>query len=1045
MYKTLTLFLKKAKSRSNPLISKVAKGFLTKRLESTKLRPFLTGSKKTFAGEHKFEKISERGGSSNQRQGKFNLRNNMMSETIINFLNFVQENGSNMNDSDYNDACYILATKLENDIYKRINVVGLEKTIGFQQIKKFIQSNFDRLLTDNFAVQNLLYISTQLNLRSRALSIFTNEQSRKITDTVAANIENNHAKMSLGVLLNLITLVSSSRQINVNEILKNRSEEVSQLGIPSMNRFLKRVSNERVGDFVRENVSKLLIPEFLNLVSADKMINKCRAFNVVARLEESSPFNNLSRGKLSLLLKDIRSQAENHDQQTILLMIEGLVHYDDPARNPTLKEFYDIVTMTINHQPENIKVDFVLKFVENIVKIKSDNVLTAEHTKIILDYVVSAIQSQEEGKRLPMAVQFVPLFALMRKGKVFDQEIVKAITEHVKPFLARMNTDFRTFKFMIHKVIGDAYLEELENFVVSEVSKDFEAKPELNAIMCLSYLGKVGKFTNKNNPAAQKLIGDILSKIDQNLNNQANMILFINRYVEEVQENLSLSVKLQITEKITSRISTNDIANVRNPVDLMVSLSQLATTEEGTTRTKMTELINTISNDARFKKSLVPTLLRVAKDQFKTINNSVIYKFVTFIREAGKDLQFINETPRFFDKIITSCFYLCYNLDRDCNYTFDAISSLSNMADYLHIKHPDVQIDFSRAKIPAIIKIFEKAHINSVIINKAIPNFILNNREFERGYISSETIMILERFFSKPDSSENDLKEILNKHFPNEEKAQSYLNSTNSISTKIHLIKLFATINRKNFSVISDDYINKLKNYLIEDVIKGDQSELVKVQALFAFTNFKTQIINFNNESKEWSLLIKSVFSATPIKRLFSFVQSLPNNKNSKIIRKFLGEFAAIYEKEQITDKFFLLKIVNKFTNYGWTYSTFYNKVISDYEQVFDSFNSNDHVELINYFSKVDLNKEDVIRASLKNINIKILNESSRFELFNDLVKMGFISQEWKELILEKLLNSTDMTFAIQKANFRDRVYFLFNLWKLGNWPVNNSELVLFL
>jgi hypothetical protein len=65
MYKTLTLFLKQAKSRSgSSLVTKVARGFLSKKSESSKYKSFISSTGRTFAvGEHRFEKISERGSS----------------------------------------------------------------------------------------------------------------------------------------------------------------------------------------------------------------------------------------------------------------------------------------------------------------------------------------------------------------------------------------------------------------------------------------------------------------------------------------------------------------------------------------------------------------------------------------------------------------------------------------------------------------------------------------------------------------------------------------------------------------------------------------------------------------------------------------------------------------------------------------------------------------------------------------------------------------------------------------------------------------------
>ena len=269
-----------------------------------------------------------------------------MSEPIFNIFNFIQENASNMNDADFNDTFSLIATKLENDFNRRMNLFNLEKLLGYQQLKNYIQSNFDRIIGDNYTLQSLLYLLTELSLRNRANSLFTNVQGKKIIEANIMALEANHAKMSMHSLLNVITLIGVSRNVPAYEYLRGRNEEVTGLGFNLVNRVIRRCCSERISEGIRDNVSKLLTPELLNLATGEKMINKCRAFNTVAKLDHLNPFGFISRQKLGQLLKDIRSQAENHDQQSILLMIEALIYYDDATRNETLKEFYDIVTMT---------------------------------------------------------------------------------------------------------------------------------------------------------------------------------------------------------------------------------------------------------------------------------------------------------------------------------------------------------------------------------------------------------------------------------------------------------------------------------------------------------------------------------------------------------------------------------------------------------------------------------------------------------------------------------------------------------------------------
>jgi hypothetical protein len=970
----------------------------------------------------------------------------MMNEPVFNILNFIQENSSSMNDADFNDSFNMIATKFENDSYKRLNLMSLEKTLGFQQIKKYIQTNFDRLSNDNFTMQNLLFLFTEFSLRNKATLLFTGEQIKRIIDVNIANFENNNAKMSIQALLNVISLLGLSRNVPVNDILRQRNEEASGLNFGLINRILRRCTSEKMGDSVRDNLTRFLVFEMLNQAAGEKMINKCRAFNTVAKLDFINPFNNFNRGKVMGLLKDIRAQAENHDQQSILLMMEALIYYDDPSRIDTLREFYDIVTMTIKHQPENVKLDFIVRFVEFSSKLRNDSALTQEHVKTILDYVVGAmIQTGDVPKRLPQASQFLPLFAFMRKTRYFNKEVVEKIVDHITPFACRFgyNDDIRAMKFMIRNVLGEEYLNNFEIKVVEDISKDYANRPEQSVIGLINVLGKSSRFSGKNNQTSQALFDSISAKLDELLKaDRVNIFGLISRYVAEVQEYLPVAQKQIMSEKLLNKISPEDIENYKNPVILISYISDLYIRDNEGLKNKVNELINKVISHPNFQRSLVPTLVKLTRDQSKTLTNNSIYKLVQHIREASKDPQFIADTPKFFERLLTSSFYLVYNLEKDSNYNLEGVGAIISTLDFIYSKNTDVNIDINRSRVPVMLRTFDKARLNSQILNKSLVGFLNNSRDIDRSHLSSDTILVLEKILRSGDIvNENDLEEILKRFIANDEKAASLLNSQNSPSQKITLIKLFANINKKKNSIISDNYTSILKDLLVEEFIKGSHPENIKLNALFALNSFNNKVIDYSNLSKEYIQLIKNVFGDVSIKKIYRYVDQLSLNRSLKLNKRFYLEFATIYEKEESIDKYFLLRIVDKFTNYGWSNPGFYNKVMSDYEKLFDNFSSIEHAQLINFFARVDLNKEDVIHAAVKSINTKQLNDSGKFDLFNDLVKLGFYNQEWRELILEKLLNETDFSFGLHKANLTERINFLNNLWKLGNWPANSNDL----
>jgi hypothetical protein len=596
---------------------------------------------------------------------------------------------------------------------------------------------------------------------------------------------------------------------------------------------------------------------------------------------------------------------------------------------------------------------------------------------------------------------------------------------------------------MISRVLGEEFLIEFERKAIEDISSDFAGRTDQNPLGLINLLGKLGRFNTKNNETAQKMFTTIFEKLDQLFQgDRINIFTLISRYINEVQEFLPNNYRQIMTEKFVNRVTPAEIENFRNPVIVMSSLCELYIKENEELRAKTTELVNKAASDPRFKKNLVPTLLKLCREQPQNLSNNAIYKMVNYIRELAKDPQFVMETPRFFDKLLFSSFYLVYNHERDSPYTFEAPSSILSAADFVHSKNSEVVIDIFRSRVPILLRAFDKAKLNSVILNKSLMGYLNSSRDVDRAYLTNDTVLVLDRLLRSDVVAEGELEEVFKRFIPNEEKAASLLNSQNSISQKVNLIKLFANINKKRISVISDDYAKSLKNFLIESVVKGSLPENIKLTGLFALNQFRNNIVDYMNESKELNALIKSAFAESTLRKIYRFIDQLSLNRPLKLNRRFYIEFANIYEKEEAVDKFLLMKIVEKFSNYGWNYSGFYNKVISDYERLFDNFTSSEHANLINCFAKVELDKEDVIRAGVKSINTKQLNDSAKFNLFNDLVKMGFTGQEWRELILEKLVQEIDFSYAIYKALHRERVNFVSNLWKLKDWPSNNNDLV---
>lgn len=967
----------------------------------------------------------------------------MFSETLTSLLSFIDTNSASMNDVDFSDMIQIISNKFENDNLKRINLNTVENSSGFQILKKHINSNFDKLLHDNFSNQNLLSLIGQLNSRGRPNLVFSLEQSAAILESNLNNILNNHTKMSTSGLLNSISLLSSQKFIpGVGDIIRSRAEDAQSLSFNMQNRLLKRVASERISNNVREAFVRLLGTEFLNLAAGEKMINKCRAFNAMAKVESMNPFSNMHRSRMAALFKDIRSQAENHDQQSIILMVEALNFYEDPTKNEALREFCEIVSMTIKHLAENVRLDFVLRFVEQISQMRSD-IINEEQLRTIFDYIVAQLQTNDTTKRLPSFNAFLPTFALMRRTKFFDKEVVEKILAYVEPNLHKVSQkdEIRDLKSVVYKVMGEQYLQKMESNVINSMESEIDRYTG-NLNQYVSSIGKAAKLGNINNETTKIFVDTLSKKFFAKLQAEkpANPWVVFMRYLE-IQEYLNNDLRTQFVDQLLSIITEADFINSKNIQAIVNSLYLLQFKGENETlRAKLKEKIEIATSDPRFKKGFVNSIARLKENQ--NVSNFLLFKMSAHLREFSKDPEFLTENPRFFEKILTSCFYLLYKLERDSTYNTEGVSALMNITDFIFLKASNPQVDIVRYKLPFILKTFDKSHINTPILKKSMISYFDNSKDLERSFLSNDSILLLEKLL-RSDIADEELDKVLSKVFPNPSNLETYLNSTTSLFPKVNIIKFYANLNKKRPELATDEFVTKIKNYLLNDIIRGNADETIKLNALNALVYFKNQILNYQND-KEFNGIIRSIFNSLPIRKLFKTIDSLPPNPKSRITKRLMLEFSMVYERDTTVDKFLLLKIVDKFTQLNWMNPGFYNKAIQDFEKTFDAFSVHEHANLIYYFARVEFNKEDVIRASLKNINTKIINDTGRFDLFNSLVQLGLTDQEWKDTCLENLLKDTDINMAYVRANFKEKANFINNLWKLGDWPSNNKEMVYF-
>jgi hypothetical protein len=959
-----------------------------------------------------------------------------LKEPTVPFLRFIEENAPNMNDYDYIDSIYLLAQKIEEASFRKSNVFAIEKFKGFQILKNWTDNNFDVIIKDNFAKFSFLYLLSQLSMKNRQKVFFTREQETTILDANMQTLES--GKLSLLSLLNTVTLITTFRQLNLESYFKGRETDISKLQWRALFKVLKRLSNPRMSRYTKMFLVRFLAFEFFNMTATQPMEAKAKAFNLFANLEWEVPFLNI-HSKLTNLLKDIKNNAENHDQTSILQVCEGLIYYEDNLTYSTLRELSDIVSMTIKHQPDNLKPEFVLKFIELLSQLKQQNIVSHENITIFLDYLNEKLP--EKNIDVFDLNRMMTVFTMMRKNRYFQKEQTAKLLDLIFPkldLLNSVNADVRNFRFIVGKVLGTEYQEKLSKEVVNVALAYIKSKPEINLYQGLRILGRVGIFSQGSE--TDEISSLVATKLDEVVQTVESTADFLDQYVNKFQEFLYIPQRKKILEKIF-RFNTEEFTKIRSNYKLYFNLNEVYVSKDREDlRNKVNEIIKLVSSQPEFKKNLISTFTRLVNDG-NTISNVTVFKVTGLLRQLLKDEEYLKENTNVVERLVMIAFNLLYSAKEENQLSQEAVLSVLNLADRFAEANPNAKFEIASAKIPSLIKTFNAANLNSNVINQLAFQYV-EKFKFNPEILNNNYNVVFEKII-KSDLPKESINTIIKRDFKTEDDFFNILSRLRGQS-QIQLFNISTLANKKGFEVFTDDLIKRLKNHMNETVLNNaDIPENLRFYYLFTLPFVKQSILDFQNERKNYNQTIKDLYQNTNLRKLLRFYDNLPANNRNLLINRLYFELASAYEKEEKVDKIVLLKVLDKLTSIKYISATFYNKVISDLERLFNSFYTQDFYEFILLFSRIELKKDDVIKACAKQIQLKFLNDQEKVLLFNALVKMSYTNAEWKEMILSKLIQDIDMNLILNKLAFKDKIWFLINLWKLQDWPENREELVL--
>lgn len=163
-------------------------------------------------------------------------------------------------------------------------------------------------------------------------------------------------------------------------------------------------------------------------------------------------------------------------------------------------------------------------------------------------------------------------------------------------------------------------------------------------------------------------------------------------------------------------------------------------------------------------------------------------------------------------------------------------------------------------------------------------------------------------------------------------------------------------------------------------------------------------------------------------------------------MKKIYNNFAEAFEKEQNISPSNLRFVLKLSYETNWNRPSLFNKIIRDYEKNFEKLYKSDHLLLIDVFSKNNIQHQEVIQAAAKKISKRNLSNEEEIDLFNNLVNLGFVDQNWKELILNSMINDNQFISNVisNSASINTKLHTLVSLYYIGLLDGNNPDSVLY-
>lgn len=943
-------------------------------------------------------------------------------------LDYIEKNAQSFNDGDYLDSMYILAQKFDQDS----NKINMKKP-PIKLINDYVIANFQK----NSGSMSNIYLSYLSALSARNVRLFSGEILKNFISKNITFLEKNHANTPLYPLINSISMIGLLTNMNPLIYIKGREDEICGLNVAQLLRIAKRIANPSQSNLVRSVLVKFIINELINKALSDRILIKARVLNVLCRIDHVDYSLNLSQ-KIRSLVKTISNEMDQLDSVAILPIVEAMIYWDDFSKGDFLREINDLVSTTITHSADSIYPDFFIRYLEFHSRIKGNLGLTNDHLKIFFDFYLK--NRKPEDIRYPRSL--ICFFLVMRNCKFYEKEYIEQffdITLKHIPF-ERIDDNLIAYKYLVNIHLNDDLNEKLRQVISAEVPKMIE--DNFNRNNSFNILSNFTKLCFFNCPS--EVIENAFNKVKSSLETVEPRLIqgVLENYVNNCQDHIKGQYRDIIASLILNKIDPKDENKSLTRIYIYINELFIARENEEL-KNKVRSYSETLSENPMFKNGLIRTFELLTKENIAIcpITNMSFVRYISLLKELIKDPSFIEGKENYIilNILQTTSNIIKINKEEE-KISDDLLTIFLRIGNDIISRYPNTLVALNVTKLANFIKSFNSKELESPLVEKLAMKSLdaIPDERLERE-LNMDLIIILDKL-SKGGKSQEKI-ELVKKILGSEEKLNSILSHP---YVSIQTFKLLANFNKMDTSIVPNSLIEYGKELLMKRLKDENINTFNKLNIIFALSLPNPRFFN-EIETKELGIDIHNVFIEFPLNKLINNLSNAPININKGTISKLIHiKYSNLYEKEENPSKKLAIKTLDRFTFIRWPNISMFNKLISDYGNLFDKFTSSEHAYVINCFSRMNIAREDMIKTACTAINTGKMIESDKFNLFKSLIKLGYYKGESKVPIFDTLFNQIDFTNIIKRQNVINKFQLFFYGWKLSQSEYDTKAFVIY-